>query len=142
MVKTKNGKLMLSSNCAVCGDKKSRFMKEQEEKGLLSNLGIRTPLSKIPLLGDLLFYFIYKMNAILNKVLLAGDKFMPEMHLGQLGFTYSTCGPFTKHKQSFQKFMQTGDTNYIYKNELDKACLAHDAAYSDSKDLAKKNTVR
>ena len=47
------------------------------------------------------------MNAILNKVLLAGDKFMPEMHLRQPGFTYSACGPLTKHKQSFQKFMQT-----------------------------------
>ena len=45
---------MLPSNCAVYGNKKSRFMKEQETKGLLSNLGIRTPLSKIPLLGDLL----------------------------------------------------------------------------------------
>ena len=55
MVKTKNGKLMLSSNCAVCGNKKTRFMKEQEGKGSLSNLGIRTPLSKISLLGDLLF---------------------------------------------------------------------------------------
>ena len=55
MVKTKNGKLMLSSNCAVCGNKKSRFMKEREAKGLLSNLGIKTPLSKIPLLGDLSF---------------------------------------------------------------------------------------
>ena len=53
MVKTKNGRLMLSSNCAVCGNKKSRFIKEQEAKGLLSNLGIRTPLRKIPLLGDL-----------------------------------------------------------------------------------------
>ena len=55
MVKTKNGKISLSSNCAVCGNTKSRFMKEQEAKGLLSNLGIRTPLSKIPLLGNLLF---------------------------------------------------------------------------------------
>ena len=55
MIKTKNGRLMLSSNCAVCGNKKSRFMKEQEAKRLLSNLGIRTPLSKIPLLGELLF---------------------------------------------------------------------------------------
>ena len=53
MVKTKNGRLMLSSNCAVCGNKKSIFIKEQEAKGLLSNLGIRTPLRKIPLLGDL-----------------------------------------------------------------------------------------
>ena len=55
MIKTKNDRLMLSSKCAVCCNKKSRFMKEQEAKGLLSNLGIRTPLSKIPLLGDLLF---------------------------------------------------------------------------------------
>ena len=50
------------------------------------------------------------MNAIVNKFLLAGDKFMPEMHLGQPGFTNSACGPFTKHKQRIQKFMQTGDT--------------------------------
>ena len=55
MVKTKNDRLMLSSKCAIYGNKKSRFMKEQEAKGLLSNLGIKTPLSKIPLLGDLLF---------------------------------------------------------------------------------------
>ena len=78
------------------------------------------------------------MNAIVNKFLLAGDKFMPEMHLRQPGFTYSACGSFTKHKQRIQKFMQTGDTNYIYKNELGKTCFQHDAAYSDSKDLAKR----
>ena len=78
------------------------------------------------------------MNAIVNKFLLAGDKFMPEMHLRQLGFTYSACGPFTKHKQRIQKFMQTGDTNYIYRNELDKACFQHDAAYSGYKDLVKR----
>ena len=58
MVKTKNDKLTLPSNCAVCVNKKSRFMKEQEAKGLLSNLGIRTPLSKIPLSEDLLFQFM------------------------------------------------------------------------------------
>ena len=78
------------------------------------------------------------MNQIVNAFLLAGDKFMPEMHLKQPGFTYSPCGPFTKHKQRIQKFMQTGDTNYIYRDELDKACFHHDAAYSDSKNLAKK----
>ena len=78
------------------------------------------------------------MNAIVNKFLLAGDKFMPEMYLRQPGFTYSAFGPFTKHKQRIQKFMQTGGTNYIYRNELDKACFAHDAAYSGSKDLAKR----
>ena len=78
------------------------------------------------------------MNKIVNKFLLAGDKFMPQMHLRQPGFTYLTCGLFTKHTQRIQKFMQTGDTNYIYRNELDKACFQHDAAYSDSKDLAKR----
>ena len=55
MVKTKNGRLALSSKCAACGSKKSRFLKEQEAEGILSNLGIKTSLSKIPLLGDLLF---------------------------------------------------------------------------------------
>ena len=62
---------------------------------------------------------------------------MPEMHLKQPGFTYSACGPFTKNKQRIQKFMQTGDTNYIYKNELDKACFQHDMAYGKYKDLKK-----
>ena len=78
------------------------------------------------------------MNNIINKFLLAGDKFMPEMHLRQPQFTYSACGPFTEHKQRIQKFKETGDTNCIYKNELDKACFAHDAAYSDSKNLTKR----
>ena len=66
---------------------------------------------------------------------------MPEMHLRQPQFSYSACGPFTKHKQRIQKFKETGDTNYIYKNELDKACFAHDAAYSDSKDLTKRTVA-
>ena len=78
------------------------------------------------------------MNNTINKLLLAGDNFMPEMHLRQPQFTYSACGPFTKHKQRIQKFKETGDTNYIYKNELGKACFVHDAAYSDSKDLTKR----
>ena len=75
------------------------------------------------------------MNQIINGFLLAGDKFMPEINLRQPGFTYSACGPFTKHKQTIQTFMQTGDTNYIYKNELDKACFQHDIAYGKYKDL-------
>ena len=82
------------------------------------------------------------MNAIVNKFLLPGDKFMPEMHLREPGFTYSVCGPFTKHKQRIQKFMQTGHTNYIYRNELDKACFQHDAENSNSKRFNKKNTIR
>ena len=81
------------------------------------------------------------MNDIIHKFLLAGDKFIPEMHLRQPQFTYSACRPFTKHKQRIQKFNETGDTNYIYKNELDKACFAHDAAYSDSKDLTKRTVA-
>ena len=75
------------------------------------------------------------MNNTINKLLLAGDNFMPEIHLRQPQFTYNACGLFTKHEQRIQKFRETGDTNYIYKNELDKAF--HDAAYSDSKDLTK-----
>ena len=81
------------------------------------------------------------MNNIINKFLLAGDTFMPEIHLRQPQFTYSACGPFTKNKQRIPKFKETGDTNYIYKNELDKACSAHDAAYSDSKDLTKRTAA-
>ena len=60
------------------------------------------------------------MNEIVNKFLIADDKFTPEMHLKQPGFTYSGCGPFTKTKERIEKFMQTGSTNFIYKNELDK----------------------
>ena len=81
------------------------------------------------------------MNNTINKLLLAGDKFMPEIHLRQPQFTYSACGPFTKHEQRIQKFRETGDTNCIYKNELDKACFVHDAAYSDSKDLTKRTVA-
>ena len=55
------------------------------------------------------------MNEIINKFLLAGDKFMPEMHLRQPGFTYSPCGPFMKNKERIEKFMQTGNTKFIYK---------------------------
>ena len=62
---------------------------------------------------------------------------MPEMHLKQPEFTYSACGQFTKNKERIQKLKETGDTNYIYKNELDKACFQHDMAYADFKDLAR-----
>ena len=62
----------------------------------------------------------------MNKFLLAGDKLMPEMRLKQPGFTYSACGPFIRIKERMEKFMQTGNTDIIYRNELDKACLQHD----------------
>ena len=65
------------------------------------------------------------MNKIINRFLSAGDKFMPEMHLGQPGFTYGACGPFTKNKERIQKFKETGDLRYIYQNELDKLCFQH-----------------
>ena len=63
------------------------------------------------------------MNEIFNKFLLTRDKFMPEMHLKQPGFTYSACGPFTENKERIQKFKETGKTKYIYRNDLDKACF-------------------
>ena len=78
------------------------------------------------------------MNEIVNKFLLVGDKFMPEMNLKQLEFTYSACGPFRKNKERIQKFKEIGDTSYIYKNELDKACFQHDMAYGDFKDLKRR----
>ena len=63
------------------------------------------------------------MNKIFNKFLLAGDEFMPEINLKQPWFTYSACGSFTKNKGRIQKFKETGDTKYIYRNNLDKACF-------------------
>ena len=78
------------------------------------------------------------MNKIINKFLLNGDKFMPELHLKQPGFTYISCGPFTKHHERTQKFRETSNLKHLYRNELEKACFAHDAAYSDNKDLAKR----
>ena len=79
------------------------------------------------------------MNKVVNKFLLASDKFMPEMHLKQPGFTYNACGPFTKDKERIQKFKETGDTSYVYKNQLDKACFQRDMVYGDFKDLAKRS---
>ena len=78
------------------------------------------------------------MNNILNKFLLIGDSFMPELPLKQHVFSYSACGPSTNNKKRIKKFMQTGDTNYIYKNELDKACFQHDTANGKYKDLEKR----
>ena len=69
------------------------------------------------------------MNEIVNKFLLPGDKCLPEMHLKQPDFAYSACGPFTTNKGRNKKFMETGNTDYIYKNDLDKACSQHDVAY-------------
>ena len=83
-----------------------------------------------------MYYFNLQMNgSVINKFLLAGDKFMPEMHVRQPQFVYSACGPFTRHKERIEKFKQTGDTRSIYRNKLDKACFQHDSAHADHKDL-------
>ena len=81
------------------------------------------------------------MNKINNIFLLTGDKFMPDLHVKQPGFTYSACGPFTKYCEIIQKSIKTVDLKHLYTNELDKACFAHDVAYSDSKDLAKRTIL-
>ena len=78
------------------------------------------------------------MNEIVNKFLLEGDKFMPEIHLRHPGFSYSVCGPFTKNKERIQKFKETGDSRYIYRNAFHKACFQHDMASGDFKDLAQR----
>ena len=72
------------------------------------------------------------MNEILNKFLLAGDKFMSEMHLKQSGFKYSACETYTKNKEEIQKFKETGHSRYIYQNQIGKACFQNDMAYGRS----------
>ena len=76
----------------------------------------------------------------MKKFLLAGDKIMPEMHLRKPAFTYSACDPFTKNKERLPKSKETGDSRYIYQNEVDKACFQHDTAYGDFKDLTRRTT--
>ena len=78
------------------------------------------------------------MNEIVSKFLLAGNKFMPEMHLRMPRFTYNACEPFTKNKEIIQKFKETGNSLYIYQDELDKACFQHDMHRGDFKDLTRR----
>ena len=78
------------------------------------------------------------MNNIINKPLLARDQFMPEMHLRQPAFTYSTCGTFRKNKERIKKFMQIGNTDFIYNNKVDKASFHLDMAYGKRKDLVRR----
>ena len=75
------------------------------------------------------------MNEIVNKFLLTGHELMPEMHLRQLGFTNTACGPFTKSKEKTKKIKETGDSRYMYKKKLDKVCFQHEIAYKDFKYL-------
>ena len=96
---------MILTKCVTCGSKNSRFIKNEEAKGLFSNLGLKTPLSKVPILGDVLFWSAslkYKMNEIVNRVLLAGDKFMPEMHLKQPGLLTVLADHLQKPKKEFR----------------------------------------
>ena len=81
---------------------------------------------------------LYKTNEIVNKFLLGVDKFMPEFHLKQTGFTYGADGLFTKNKERIGKLTQTWNTGFIYRNELDKACFQHDFADGKSKKLTKR----
>ena len=81
------------------------------------------------------------MNNIINNFLLAADKFMPEMHLRQPRFTYSACGPLTKNEERIKKFKKTGDSRYIYQNELDRACFQHDMAYGDFEGLNRRTAA-
>ena len=77
------------------------------------------------------------MNKIIDKFLLTGDKFISKLHLRQPGFTYSACGPFTEHRQRIKKIRETGNLKRLCRSESHKACYLHNAAYSDSKDMAK-----
>ena len=81
------------------------------------------------------------MNEVVHKFLLTGDKFMPELHLKQPGLTYSAFSPFTKNKETIKLLKETGDSRYIYQNELDKAWFQHDVAYRDFKDLNRRTFV-
>ena len=73
-----------------------------------------------------------------TRLVLAIDKFMSEMHLKQPGFTYGACGPFTRNKERIEKFTLSRSTDFIYRNDLDKAGFQHDMAYGESKDLTKR----
>ena len=85
-----------------------------------------------------MFCFRCKMNETVNRFLLVVDRFMPEMHLKQPGFTYSACALFRKSKERIEKFMQTGNTDFVHKNELDQTCFQHDMAYDKAKNLTER----
>ena len=72
---------------------------------------------------------------------MTGDTFIPELHLKQPEFTYSACGPSAKYREKLRKLRETGNLEHFYKNKLGKACFADDAAYFDSKDLAKRTIL-
>ena len=81
---------------------------------------------------------MFKLNKIINKLLLPGGKFIIELHLRQARVNYSARGLFTKHCKRIQRLKEIGDLNCIYKSGLGNLCFAHDSAYSDSEDLAQR----
>ena len=109
VVRTKNERITILAKCLVCNGRKSKFIKEQEAGEFVSSLGVKTSLSKIPLRGPLLLWE-YKINEIVNRFLLAGDKSVPKKHLKQPGFTYSVCGSFTEAKERIKKIKETGNS--------------------------------
>ena len=104
---------MLSSTCAICGKKKSTFIKNQEIHKFSNK---------------------FKMSKLINKCLLTGEKISRFAFKSQPGFRL-----FTKHRGRIQKFRETDNLKHLCRNELDKACFAHDAPYYDSTDLAKRS---
>ena len=102
VVRTKNGRIMLLSKCEMCNGKKSKFIKEHEARELLSNLGIRTPLSQI------------LWNEWNNKQIFISRRWIYEMHLKQPGFTYSSCVPFTKNKDKIEKNLKKQEIQDIF----------------------------
>ena len=100
---------MVSSKCSICNNKKSTFI--YNNLVLFDSLGLNTPQNRMKnALWMLLDNKIINMNNVIDKFLLAGDKFMPEMHLRQPRFVYSACGSFTRHKERIKEFKRTGDT--------------------------------
>ena len=131
----------MSSKCSICNNKKSTFT--SQGSGLFDSLGLNTPQNRMKNAlwnAFILDNKIINMNNIINKCLLVGDKFMPEMHLRQPQFVYSACGPFTRHKERIKEFKRTSDTRLLYRNELDKACFKHDATYAKYKDAENRLT--
>ena len=122
--RSKQNRLMLVSNGNVCGKKKPRFIRNPEGNRL--EVHQRVILIK------------FKINKLVNKFLLAGDKFMPTLHLRQPGFTFSACGPFTKHRERILKIRKTDNIRNLHRNEFDKVYFTHDAAYAHSKNVAKR----
>ena len=104
---------MLLSKCAACNNTKSKFIKEQEASGLLNKETFKKTFSRSSFVLEVLtssqVNVMYKTNKTVNKVFLPGDKFMPEMHLRQPGFTFSACRPLAKYKGRIQKLQETGD---------------------------------